>query len=177
MVKIGVLTEKGQFLIFDLTNDQLIWSMIPRVQLHHFDLITWFKTLQVHWIDILIFQSTDQKSTVYWKVKLWLFSIQLNFDQLTEQFICQSNGLAIFWTMLLGQNDAIWLLRSCLKPIDHLLGQKIRNYPFPVKTLILTIFPIWRFNQISWGIMVQTWSNDRYEFKMLVWIKNYEVLL
>ena len=58
------------------------------------------------------------------KVKVWLFSIQLTFDQLTEKFICQSNGLAMFWTMSLGQNYAIGLLRSCLKPLDHLLGQK-----------------------------------------------------
>ena len=47
--------------------------MTSRVQLHHFNLMTWFKTLQVHWIDKCIFQSTDQKSTVFWKVKLWLF--------------------------------------------------------------------------------------------------------
>ena len=47
--------------------------MISRVQFHHFYLMTWFKTLQVHWIDRWILQSTDQKSTVYWKVKLWLF--------------------------------------------------------------------------------------------------------
>ena len=58
------------------------------------------------------------------KVKVWLFSIHLTFDQLTAKFTCQSNGLAIFWTMSLGQNDAIGLLRSCLKLIDHLLGQK-----------------------------------------------------
>ena len=31
---------------------------------------------------------------------------------------------AMFWTMLLGKNDAIGLLRSRLKPIDHFLGQK-----------------------------------------------------
>ena len=47
--------------------------MISRVKLHHLYLMTWFKTLQIHWIDRWIFQSTDQKSTVHWKVKLWLF--------------------------------------------------------------------------------------------------------
>ena len=31
---------------------------------------------------------------------------------------------ALFWAMSFGQNDAIGLLRSCLKPIDHFLGQK-----------------------------------------------------
>ena len=142
--------------------------------------MTWSKTLQVHWIDRWILQSTDQKSTVYWKVKLWLFgqnqvpritihqkiskfktkssifdslmkkfhiltcfdelwslaldfdqkvkvwlfNIQLIFDQLTANFICQSNGFAMFWTMSLGKNGKIGLLRSLLKPIDHLLGQK-----------------------------------------------------
>ena len=73
MVKIRVLTEKGQFLIFNLANDQLGSNMISRVQWHHLDLITWFKRSQVHWIDRWILQSTDQKSIVHWKVKLWLF--------------------------------------------------------------------------------------------------------
>ena len=58
------------------------------------------------------------------KVKVWLFSIQLTFDQLTEKFICQSNRLAMFWVMPLGKNDEIELLRSCLKPTNHFLGQK-----------------------------------------------------
>ena len=62
-------------------------------------------------------------------VKVWLFSIQLTFDQLTAKFICQSNGLAMFWTMSLGKNDAIGLLRSCFKPDGHLLGQK-QKLPF-----------------------------------------------
>ena len=71
--KLGFLTEKGQFLIFNLANYQLSSNMISRVQWHHLDLIKWFKRSQVHWIDRWIFQSTDQKSIVHWKVKLWLF--------------------------------------------------------------------------------------------------------
>ena len=73
MVKIRVLTEKGQFLIFNLANDQLGSSMISRTQWHHLDLFTRFKRSQMHWIDRWIFQSTDQNLTVHWKVKLWLF--------------------------------------------------------------------------------------------------------
>ena len=61
-------------------------------QVSHFDIFWW----------IMIFSTWfDQK------VKVWLFSIQLTFDQLTEKFICQSNGFVMFWIMLLGQNDAI----------------------------------------------------------------------
>ena len=41
--------------------------------MHHFNLMKWFKTLQIHWNDKWILQSTGQKSIVYWKVKLWLF--------------------------------------------------------------------------------------------------------
>ena len=37
------------------------------------------------------------------KVKVWLFSVQSNFDQLTEKFICQSNAIEIFWTLWIGQ--------------------------------------------------------------------------
>ena len=73
MVKIRVLTEEGQFLIFNLANDQLSSNMISRFQWHHLDLITCLKTSQLDWIDRWILQSTDQKSIVYWKVKLWLF--------------------------------------------------------------------------------------------------------
>ena len=51
IVKIRVLTEKGQFLLFDLANDQFVWSIISRVKFYHLDLMTWFKTLQSHWID------------------------------------------------------------------------------------------------------------------------------
>ena len=73
MVKIRVLTKKGQFIIFDLTNDHLVWSMISRVHLCHLDLMTWSKTFHFYWIGKWNLQSTDQKSTVYWKVKLWPF--------------------------------------------------------------------------------------------------------
>ena len=73
MVKIRVLTGYGQFLIFDLANDQLVWSIISRVQLHHFDIKARLKTLlKINWL-IVDFQLTDQKSIVHWKVKLWLF--------------------------------------------------------------------------------------------------------
>ena len=41
------------------------------------------------------------------KVKVWLFSVQLIFDQLTGKFICQSNAIEIFWPLLIGQDDAI----------------------------------------------------------------------
>ena len=58
------------------------------------------------------------------KVNVWLFSIQLTFYQLAAKFICQSNGLVMFWTLSLGKNDEIGLLESLLKPIDQLLGQK-----------------------------------------------------
>ena len=68
MVKIRVLTKEGQFLIFNLANDQLSSSMISRIQWHHLDPITWFKTSQFHWID-----KWNLQSTVHWKVKLWLF--------------------------------------------------------------------------------------------------------
>ena len=73
MVIFRVLTVQGKFLIFNLANDQLGSNMVSRNQWHHLDLITRFKRSQMHWIDIWVFQSTDQNLTVYWKVKLWLF--------------------------------------------------------------------------------------------------------
>ena len=47
----------------------------------------------------------------------------------------------------------------------------------PYHTLVLTILPFWRFDQISWGIVVQTWSNGSYESIMLKWVKVHEVWL
>ena len=70
-----------------------------------------------------------------------------------------------------------WTLEIMLKVNWSFSRSKIRNYPFLAKTLILTILPFWWFDQISWGIVVQTWSNDIYESKMLMWIENYEVWL
>ena len=71
--KLGFWLRKGNFWFFNLESDQLSSSMISRIQWHHLDLITCLKTSQIHWIDRWSLQSIDQKSTVYWKVKLWLF--------------------------------------------------------------------------------------------------------
>ena len=49
--KLGFWLRKGNFWFFDPTNDQLVWSLISMVKFYHLDLMTWFKTLQIHWID------------------------------------------------------------------------------------------------------------------------------
>ena len=59
-----------------------------------------------------------KKSKFDFLVYSWLF------DQLTANFICQSNGFAMFWTMSLGHDDSIEPLESCFKSIGHFLGQK-----------------------------------------------------
>ena len=47
--------------------------MISRIKMNHFDLMKWLKTfLKLNWLTVE-FQSTDEKSIVHWKVKLWLF--------------------------------------------------------------------------------------------------------
>ena len=42
--------------------------------------------------------------------------------QLIGKFICQSNAFEIFWTLWLGQDDAIEYLNPWLNPIFHWLG-------------------------------------------------------
>ena len=64
-----------------------------------------------------------------------------------------------------------WVLQTMLEPNFPLARWKIRNCLSPVKTLILTILPFWWSDQISWGVVVQTWSNSSYESIMLLWIK------
>ena len=70
---LGFWLHRGQFLIFDLANGKLGSSIDSRTQWNHLNLFTRFKRSQMHLIDKWSFQSTDQKSSVHWKVKLWLF--------------------------------------------------------------------------------------------------------
>ena len=111
------------------------------------------------------------------KVKVWLFSIQSNFDQLTEKFICQSYAFEIFWICWMGKDNVIESLSPYVSLICHWLGQTVKNCLCTVKTLKMTILPFWWSDQISCGIVVQTWSNGSYEFIMLMWIKFHEVWL
>ena len=111
------------------------------------------------------------------KVKVWLFSVQSNFGQLTEKFIYQSYAFEIFWTCWMGQDNVIESLCPWLNLICHWLGQTVKNCLCTVKTLKMTILPFWWFDQISCGIMIQTWSNGSCEFIMLMWVKFYEVWL
>ena len=111
------------------------------------------------------------------KVKVWLFSVQSNFDQLTKKFICQSYAFEIFWTCWIGQDNVIESLCTWLSLICHCLGLPVKNLPCAVKTLKMTILPFWWSDQISCGIMVQTWSNGSYEFIILMWVKIHEVWL
>ena len=107
------------------------------------------------------------------KVKVWLFSIQSNFDQLTGKFICQSCAFGIFWTCWTCQGNSMGSLSPYMNLVCHWLGQTVKNCLYIVKTLILTILPFWWFDQISWGVVIQTWSNGSYESKILLWIKNW----
>ena len=73
MVKIRVLTKKVQFLIFDLTNDLLVWDMISRIKMIHFYLMTWLKTLlKINWL-------ADEFSVNWSKVNCTLKSQILTF--------------------------------------------------------------------------------------------------
>ena len=64
--------------------------MISRVQLHNFYLMEWIKIfLKINWLEDK-FQSTDEKSIVYWKVKLWLFFIKIKFQRLQFIKTCQN---------------------------------------------------------------------------------------
>ena len=58
-----------------------------------------------------------------------------------------------------------WILEIMFPTNQPFAKSKIRNCIFSVKTLILTILPFWWFDQISWGIMVQTWPNIHMSLK------------
>ena len=95
----------------------------------NFDFSKWNLDFLIYWWISFIFLdflmnydlwhlNLTKKSKFNFSIYSWLLISWL------KKFICQSNGLAMFWTISLGQNDAIGLLRSFLKPIYHLLGQK-----------------------------------------------------
>ena len=111
------------------------------------------------------------------KVKVWLFSIQLTFDQLIENSYVNPLDLSNVLRHVIRSKWWIWILEIMSPTNNSFARSKIRNWTFLVKTLILRILPFWCSNQISWGIMIQTWSNDIYEFIMFILIKNYEVWL
>ena len=111
------------------------------------------------------------------KVKVWLFSVQLTFDQLTENSLSIQLILSNVLGHAIRSKWCNWTLEIVLQTNWLFARPKIKNCPFSVKTLILTILPFWWFDQISWGVVIQTWSNGTYEFKMWLWIKNYEVWL
>ena len=129
-------------------------SWLLDLLMNNFHILTCFYKL---WSLVLEF---DQK------VKVWLFSIQLTFDQLTEKFICQSHAFEIFWTCWIGQDDAIESLSLWLNLICHCLGQTVKYCLCTVKTLKMTILPFWWSDQISCGIVIQKWS---------IWVHNVDV--
>ena len=97
--------------------------MISRVKLHHLDLMTWFKTLQIHWIDRWILQSTDPKSIVYWKVKLWLFG------QIQGPRIIIHQNMSKYETFL-SRNEILKILFWNLKFLNLEIFLSIENFLF-----------------------------------------------
>ena len=107
----------------------------------------------------LTFQCTIKFWSVDWKIHL---SIQCNWDLLN--LVIRSRWLH-------------WVLESMIEPNLPLARWKIRNCPSAVKTLKMTILPFWWSDQISCGIVIQTWSNGPYEFIMLMWVNFHEIWL
>ena len=125
---------------------------------------------------------------IFWRIMtlgtwFWPKSQSLTF-QCTVDFwsVDWKTHLSMQWTWDL-LNHVIrsrwchWVLEIMLEPNFPLARWKIRDCPSTVKTLILTILPFWWFDQISWGIVVQTGSNETYAFILLMWINNHEVWL
>ena len=110
-------------------------------QVSYFDMSWWFMTLGT-W-----FWPKSQSLTFQYTIDFWSVDCKIH--------------LSIRWTWDL-LNHAIrsrlfhWVLEIMLVLNWPLARLKIRNFPFSVQTLILTILPFWRSDQISWGVMVQT---------------------
>ena len=126
--------------------------------MNKFTILTFFVEL---WYLVLEF---DQK------VKVWLFSIQLTFDQLTAKFICQSNGLAMFWTMSLGQNDAMFS-----KPIFELILKiplgTIWKVPWSWVKILTKLGQNFTKCLVSWSYVLEIITWDPSTFEEFVWSK------
>ena len=98
------------------------------------------------------------------KVKVWLFSVQSNFDQLTKKFICQS---LCIWDLLSLLNNSIWchwVLESMVEPNFPLArsnSQKLPLYSQNPKNDHFALLVIWSNflwscgpNLIKWFIWV-----------------------
>ena len=110
-------------------------------QVSYFDISWWIMTLGI-WFwpksQSLTFQCTVDFWSVDCKIHL---SIQWTWDLLNH---------------VIRSRWCHWTLETMFEPNWSLARLKIRNCPFSVKTLILTILPFWRFDQISWGVVIQT---------------------
>ena len=98
-----------------------------------------------HWHLIL-----TKKSKFDFSVYSWFWSIDWKIHL----------SIQCFWDLLNLVIRSIWchwVLESMLEPNLALARSKIRNCPCAVKTLKMTILPFWWSDQISWGVVVQTW--------------------
>ena len=131
-------------------------------QVSYFDISWWVMTFGI-WFWPKSQSLTFQCSVDFWSVDYKIhLSIQWTWDLLNH--VNRSR-----WCH--------WVLESMLEPNLPLARLKIRNCPYTVKTLKMTILPFWWSDQISCGIVIQTWSNGSYELIMLMWVKIYEVWL
>ena len=71
----------------------------------------------------------------------------------------------------------VWVFEIMPQSIRTCTRSKVNDQSFSVKTLILTISPLRWFQCFSWGIVINTWSIDEYDFKILILAKNLEVWL
>ena len=109
------------------------------------------------------------------KIKVWLFGVQLTFSSVDQISTINQLILRNELNHEIRSRWCIWILDIMFKANKSCIRSKVKNQAFSVKTLILTILPLWWSDQISWGIVIQTWTNGSYEFKMLLWINNHEV--
>ena len=116
--------------------------------------------------------------TWFWpKSQSLTFQYTVKIDQLTGKFNCQSCVLGIFWAWWTCQDNSMGSLSPYVSLVCHWLGQTVKNCLCAVKTLNMTILPFWWSDQISCGIVIQTWPNGSYEFIMLMRVKFHEVWL
>ena len=116
--------------------------------------------------------------TWFWpKSQSLTFQYTVKIDQLTGKFNGQSCAYGTFWTFWACQDDSTGSLCPYVSLVFRWLGQTVKNCLYAVKTLKITILPFWWSDQISCGIMIQTWSNGSHEFIMLMWVNFHEVWL
>ena len=130
-----------------------------------------------------LFWSILHLKMLYWCKRSWQKVAFVDFWKMT--YNVWAHIFEMVHLLILGDEEKLygigfsskWALagKFLIKYEKVMLGQCLVDFSYINPNLAILNF--WWIMSISWGIMINPWSNDGYHFKMLMLTKNLEVLL